>query len=63
MTTNKTATLTFRIAPELKDALCTASVREHGSIANMVVVVIRDYYGRNGIFIPEQGDLLGEMRD
>jgi hypothetical protein len=36
MPTGKTSTLTFRIAPALKEALRTAAVREHRSIANMV---------------------------
>ncbi len=58
MATTKTATVTFRIDPALKEALRTAAAREHRSIANMVEVLIRDYCGRNGITIPEQGDLL-----
>ena len=59
MATTKTATVTFRIDPAVKEALRTAAAREHRSIANMVEVLIRDYCGRNGIAIPEQGDLLG----
>ena len=47
----KTATLTFRIDPGLKEALRTVAQREHRSIANMVEVSIRDYCGRNGIDI------------
>ena len=43
MATNKTTTLTFRIEPELKEALRTAAQQEHRSIANMVSVLIRDY--------------------
>lgn len=57
MATAKTTTLTFRIEPNLKEALRTAADREHRSIANMVEVLIRDYCGRNGIAIPEHGDL------
>lgn len=57
MATAKTTTLTFRIGPGLKEALRTAAVREHRSIANMVEVLIRDYCGRNGIAIPEQSAL------
>ena len=57
MATTKTATLTFRIDPGLKEALRTAAQREHRSIANMVEVLIRDYCGRNGIAIPERGEL------
>jgi hypothetical protein len=53
----KTTTLTFRIEPELKDALRAAAHREHRSISNMVEVLIRDYCGRTGIAIPEPGDL------
>lgn len=54
MATTKTATLTFRIDPEVKEALRAAASQEHRSIANMVEVLIRDYCGRNGISIPEQ---------
>lgn len=55
MATGKTTTLTFRIEPVLKDALRTAAVKEHRSIANMVAVMIRDYCGRNGVVIAEPG--------
>jgi len=54
MAAAKTTTLTFRIEPRLKEALRTAAVREHRSIANMVEVLIRDYCGRNDIRISEQ---------
>lgn len=60
MATAKTTTLTFRIEPSLKEALRNAAVREHRSIANMVEVLIRDYCGRNGITIPQQGTLFEE---
>lgn len=53
MATTKTATLTFRIDPGVKEALRTAAQQEHRSIANMVEVLIRDYCGRNGIAIPQ----------
>lgn len=55
MPTGKTSTLTFRIAPALKEALRTAAEREHRSIANMVEVMIRDYCGRNDVAISEPG--------
>lgn len=55
MASGKTSTLTFRIEPALKEALRMAAEREHRSLANMVEVLIRDYCGRNGIAIPEQG--------
>jgi len=63
MPTGKTRTLTFRIAPALKEALRTAAVREHRPIANMVEVMFRDYSKRNSITIPEQKALsLGDDR-
>jgi hypothetical protein len=62
MATGKTSTLTFRIEPALKEALRAAAEREHRSIANMVEVLIRDWCGRNGIAIPEQGALFDEGR-
>ena len=57
MATAKTTTLTFRIEPDLKEALRMAANREHRSIANMVSVLIRDYCERNDIPIPEQQTL------
>ncbi len=54
MATAKTTTLTFRIEPELKEALRTAAEREHRSIANMVAVLIMDYCERNDIRITGQ---------
>jgi hypothetical protein len=53
MASAKTATLTFRIEPELKEAVRVASVNEHRSIANMIAVMIRDYCGRVGVEIQE----------
>lgn len=58
MATAKTATLTFRIDPGLKEALRVAAHLEHRSIANMVEVMIRDHCQRSGIPIPEQQELL-----
>ncbi len=51
MATVKTATLTFRINPGLKEALRAAAEREHRSISNMVEVLIRDYCEQRGITI------------
>jgi len=59
MATTKTATLTFRIDPGVKEALRTAAQQEHRSIANMVEVLIRDYCGRNGIPIEEPASKSG----
>ena len=52
MAITKTATLTFRIDPCLKEALRMAADQEHRSIANMVEVLIRDYCEQRGIGIP-----------
>lgn len=56
MAINKTATLTFRINPELKEALRFAAEQEHRSIANMIEVLIRDYCEDRGIAIPQAND-------
>jgi hypothetical protein len=48
MANAKTATLSFRIEPGLKEALRTAAEQEHRSIANMVEVMIREYCGKAG---------------
>ena len=41
LASTNTATLTFRIEPELKEAVRAAAVNEHRSIANMIAVMIR----------------------
>ncbi|MBL8298152.1 MAG: DUF3641 domain-containing protein [Rhodanobacteraceae bacterium] len=56
MATVKTATLTFRIDPGLKEALRIAADQEHRSIANMVEVLIRSYCERHDIVIPHSGE-------
>ncbi|WP_295698507.1 hypothetical protein [uncultured Neisseria sp.] len=48
MVNSKTATLTFRIDPSLKEAL-----RVDRSIANMIEVLIRGYCEQRGIAIPD----------
>ena len=55
MASAKTATLTFRIEPDLKETVRTAAGNEHRSIANMVAVMIRDYCGRVGVEIAGPG--------
>jgi hypothetical protein len=57
MATTKTATLTFRIDPGLKEALRVAAQREHRSIANMVEVLIRDYCEQHGIAVASPKDI------
>jgi len=54
MATEKTTTLTFRIEPNIKEALCTAADRDHRSIANMVAVMIREHCARVGIPIQDK---------
>lgn len=49
MTANKTATLTCRIDPVLKEALRDAAQQEHRSIANMIEVLIRNHCEKQGI--------------
>lgn len=56
MSNNKTATLTLRLEPRVKESLRVAAVRERRSIANMVEILIRDYCGQNGIVISEQDE-------
>lgn len=43
MTNTKSATLTLRIDPDLKEALRATADKEHRSIANMVEVMIINY--------------------
>lgn len=60
MTASKTATLSFRIEPALKEALREAAERERRSIANMIEVLIRDHCGRSGITIHEYDIVCGD---
>lgn len=46
MATQKTTTLTFRLEPNIKEALCIAADRDHRSIAHMVAVIIRKHCAR-----------------
>ncbi len=54
MAATKSTTLSFRINPEVKEALRTAAEQEHRSITNMVEVLIRDYCQRTGIAISDK---------
>jgi len=56
MASNKTATLTLRLDPTLKDALRNAAEQEHRSLANMVQVMILDYCGRHGHAVPNAAE-------
>jgi hypothetical protein len=62
MPRNKNKTLAIRTTAKIKDLLRKAAEREHRSIANMVEVLIREYCGRNGIKIPEQGHLFDDSQ-
>lgn len=63
MAGTKTATLTFRIEPGLKEALRAAAEREHRSIANMVEVMIREYCRKSGVSILPGSNLGGDNVD
>lgn len=56
----KTATLTLRIEPGVKDGLRIMAEQEHRSLANMAEVIIRDYGSRHGVTVPEQQKLFGD---
>lgn len=53
MVVTKTATVTFRFDPAVKEALRGAAAREHRSIANIVEVLIRGYCDKNNISLKE----------
>jgi hypothetical protein len=55
MAASKTATLTLRIEPEMKQALQRAAQLEHRSIANMVEVLIREHCRVKGIDTVDPG--------
>lgn len=57
MAISKTATLTFRIDPGLKEALRVAAQMEHRSIANMIEVLIRNHCDKRGIAIPQPEEI------
>lgn len=61
MTAIKTETMTVRIEPAVKQGLKAMAERERRSLANMIEVMIRDYCGRNGVKVPEQGELFSEQ--
>ena len=44
MRQQKTETLTVRLAPDIKAALREAATHEHRSLANMLEVMIRDWW-------------------
>ena len=56
MGARKTATLTVRVDPAVKDGLRRAAELEHRSIANMVEVLVRAHCARAGVEIPAQSE-------
>jgi hypothetical protein len=63
MAAKKTATLNLRVDPILKEALRTASLKEHRSIANMVEILIRQHCEKVGVPIPEQQTLFEDLNN
>lgn len=63
MVAKKTATLNLRIDPYLKEALRTAALQSHRSIANMVEVLIREHCEHHQISIPNQQELFSLDQD
>jgi hypothetical protein len=60
MAISKTAKLTFRIDPGLKEALRIAASLDHRSIANMIEVLIRNHCEQRGIAIRASEKSSGE---
>jgi hypothetical protein len=57
MPPKKTAMLSLRIDPGLKEAVRIAAGKEHRSVANMIEIMVRRYCEQTGISIPEQQTL------
>jgi hypothetical protein len=57
MVAKKTAALSIRIDPDIKEAIRVAAGRERRSVANMVEMLILKHCGEVGISIPEQQEL------
>jgi hypothetical protein len=57
MVNTKTATLSLRIDPSIKEGLRIMADHEHRSLANMIEVMIRDYCKLHDVAIPEQRSL------
>lgn len=63
MAPTKTATVTFRIDPKVKEALQQAAEKEHRSLANMIEVMIRAYCSGESIKGVGASDLSEEAPD
>lgn len=57
MADTKSTILTVLVHPVVNNGLRIAAEKEHCSLANMIIVMIRDYCGRTGITIQEQKGL------
>jgi hypothetical protein len=57
MVNTKSATLSLRIDPSIKEGLRIMADQEHRSLANMIEVMIRDYCKLHDVAIPEQQSL------
>lgn len=47
----KTATLTLRVPPEVKELLAAAATADRRSLAKMLEVIVVEYCDRNGIHL------------
>lgn len=63
MAASKTATLTLRIDPGVKEGLRLVAEQEHRSLANMIEVMIRGYCADNSVSVPEQKALFANAPD
>jgi len=54
MAAPKTATLTFRIDPTVKEGLRAMAEKERRSLANMIEVMIRDYCQQHNIVLNQE---------
>jgi hypothetical protein len=61
-TQTKTATLTLRVPPEVKDLLGAAAQADRRSLANMLEVIVLDYCERRGIRSATTPGSTGEAR-
>lgn len=61
MPPSKTATLNLRVDPLLKEVVRVAAERQNRSIANLIEVLIREHCAREGIPIPEQGEMFKDI--
>lgn len=57
MAKTKISTLNLRIEPALKNAVRTAAMREHRSIANMIEMLIRRHCNEIGIEVADASPL------